>query len=233
MGSVIYDKSMFLDGFMTGANVRQEAGLGDDGERLHDWAFQDDYGKELLEREIARLGAGICGRRTYDLSIPYRAADGPTGPTRVPLFIPTHRDSGDVPEGAVYTFVEDVETAFARARETAGDKNISVMGGTVGRQLFRAGLIDEIGVHLVPVLFGSGVPTTTSSTSTSRSSSSTGPRARTPRTCATASSATAKGGPRSRGEAARRAWRRAGDHGATPAGPGLAAPRGVGARPRP
>ena len=41
MGSVIYDKSMSLDGFIAGANVRLEAGLGDDGERLHDWAFQD------------------------------------------------------------------------------------------------------------------------------------------------------------------------------------------------
>jgi dihydrofolate reductase len=156
MGSVIYDKSMSLDGFMTGANVRLEAGLGDDGERLHDWAFQDAYGKELLEREIAGLGAVICGRTTYDLSIRYWGADGPTGPARVPLFIPTHRDPGDVPERGVYTFVDDVETAFARARETAGDENISVMGGEVGRQLFRAGLVDEVGVHLVPVLFGSG-----------------------------------------------------------------------------
>ena len=54
MGSLIYDKSTSLDGFIAGANVRLEAGLGDDGERLHDWAFQDEAGKEMLEREVGR-----------------------------------------------------------------------------------------------------------------------------------------------------------------------------------
>jgi dihydrofolate reductase len=156
MGSVIYDKSMSLDGFMAGANVRLEAGLGDDGERLHDWAFQDEYGKEMLEREIEQLGAVICGRRTYDMSIQYWGADGPTGPARVPLFVLSHSVPDDVPEGGVYTFVDDAETALARARETAGEKNISLMGGEVGRRYLRAGVVDEISVHLVPVLFGSG-----------------------------------------------------------------------------
>jgi dihydrofolate reductase len=79
MGSVIYDMSTSLDGFIAGANVRREAGLGDDGERLHDWAFQDEAGKEILEREVARLGAVICGRRTYDMSIQYWGDGGPTG----------------------------------------------------------------------------------------------------------------------------------------------------------
>src|SRR5918999_4968642 len=156
MGGVIYDKSMSLDGFMAGANVRLEAGLGDDGERLHDWAFQDEYGKETLEREIAQLGAVICGRRTYDMSIQYWGADGPTGSARVPLFVLSHSVPNDVPEGGVYTFVDDADTALTRARETAGEKNISVMGGEVGRQYLRAGVVDEIAVHLVPVLFGSG-----------------------------------------------------------------------------
>jgi dihydrofolate reductase len=71
MGSVIYDKSSSLDGFIAGANVRLEAGLGDDGQRLHDWAFEDEAGKEILKREVAQLGAVICGRRTYDMSIQY------------------------------------------------------------------------------------------------------------------------------------------------------------------
>jgi hypothetical protein len=68
MGIVIYDKSSSLDGFIAGANVRLEAGLGDDGERLHEWAFEDAAGREMLEREVAQLGAVICGRRTYDMS---------------------------------------------------------------------------------------------------------------------------------------------------------------------
>ena len=158
MGRVIYDKSTSLDGFIAGANVRLEAGLGDDGERLHDWVFKDEAGKELLEREVAALGAVICGRRTYDMSIPWWGPDGPTGPARVPLLVLSHGVPDDVPEGGVYTFVGDLETALARARETAGDKNISVMGADVGRQLLDAGVIDEISVHLVPVLFGSGTP---------------------------------------------------------------------------
>lgn len=158
MGKVIYDKSMSLDGFIAGANVRLEAGLGDDGERLHDWAFKDPAGMELIQGEVAHLGAVICGRRTYDMSIPHWGADGPTGPARVPLFVLSHREPDEVPDGGVYTFVGDLETALARARETAGDRNISVMGADVAGQLLRAGLVDEISVHLVPVLFGSGTP---------------------------------------------------------------------------
>jgi dihydrofolate reductase len=158
MDSVIYDKSSSLDGFIAGTNVRLEAGLGDDGDRLHDWAFQDEVGKELLEREVARLGAVICGRRTYDMSIQHWGADGPTGSARVPLFVLPHGVPDDVPEGGVYAFVDNLETAIARAREAAGDRDISVMGADVGRQLINAGEIDEISMHLVPVLFGSGTP---------------------------------------------------------------------------
>jgi dihydrofolate reductase len=158
MGIVIYDKSMSLDGFIAGANMRLEAGLGDDGERLHDWAFQDEAGREMLEHEIARLGAVICGRRTYDMSIQYWGADGPTGSARVPLFVLSHGVPDDVPDDGVYTFVDNLDKALAMARETAGDKNISVMGADVGRQLTNAGAIDEISIHVVPVLFGSGTP---------------------------------------------------------------------------
>lgn len=158
MGSVIYDKSMSLDGFIAGANMRLDAGLGDDGERLHDWAFKDPAGLELIQREIDNLGAVICGRRTYDMSIPHWGVGGPTGDARVPLFVLSHGVPDDVPEGGVYTFVDDIETALARARETAGDKNIAVMGADTGRQLIDAGVIDEISVHVVPVLFGSGTP---------------------------------------------------------------------------
>ena len=158
MGIVIFDKSMSLDGFIAGANVRLEAGLGDDGERLHDWAFKDPAGTKMIEHEVERLGAVICGRRTYDMSIPYWGDGGPTGEARVPLFVVSHGVPSDVPEGGVYTFVDDVDTALARARETASDRNISVMGADVGRQLLDAGVIDEISIHVVPVLFGSGTP---------------------------------------------------------------------------
>jgi dihydrofolate reductase len=158
MGIVIYDKSMSLDGYIAGANMRVEAGLGDDGERLHDWAFKDPAGLEMIQSEVGNLGAVICGRRTYDMSIPHWGAEGPTGEARVPLFVLSHGVPNDVPEGGVYTFVDGLETALARAREAAGDKNIAVMGADTGRQFIDAGVVDEISVHLVPVLFGSGTP---------------------------------------------------------------------------
>jgi dihydrofolate reductase len=158
MGIVVYDKSMSLDGFIAGANMRLEAGLGDDGERLHDWAFKDEAGLGMIEREVAQLGAVICGRTTYDMSIPHWGAGGPTGEARVPLFVLSHGVPDDVPEGGVYTFVHDLETALARARETAGERNIAVMGADTGRQLLDAGVVDEISIHVVPVLFGSGTP---------------------------------------------------------------------------
>ena len=63
-----------------------------------------------------------------------------------------------MPEGGVYTFEDSVEGALSSARETAGGKNIAVMGGDVGRQLLDAGVIDELSIHVVPVLFGSGTP---------------------------------------------------------------------------
>jgi dihydrofolate reductase len=158
MGIVIYDKSMSLDGFIAGANMRVEAGLGDDGERLHDWAFKDPAGLQLIQLEVETLGAVICGRRTYDMSIPHWGAEGPTGEARVPLFVLSHGVPDDVPQGGVYTFVDGLETALARAREAAGDKNIAVMGADTGRQFIDRGVVDEISVHLVPVLFGSGTP---------------------------------------------------------------------------
>jgi dihydrofolate reductase len=156
MGIVIYDKSMSLDGFIAGANMRLEAGFGDDGERLHDWAFKGPAGLEMIQAEVGNLGAVICGRRTYDTSIPHWGDGGPTGEARVPLFVLSHGVPDDVPEGGVYTFVGDRETALARAREAAGDRNIAVMGADTGRQFIDAGVVDEVSVHVVPVLFGSG-----------------------------------------------------------------------------
>lgn len=159
MGKVIYDISMSLDGFITAANVRPEAGLGDGGERLHDWAFQseDPRNRELLET-AAQLGAVITGRHNYNLSIPWWEADGPTGPARIPVIVVTHQAPDDAPEGGVYQFVEGIQAAHQQAQQVAGDKDIAVMGGSnIAQQFIKAGLVDEISIHLVPVLFGSGI----------------------------------------------------------------------------
>ncbi len=160
MVKVIFDMSMSLDGFVTASNVRPEAPLGDGGQRLHEWAFGDDeLNRELLAEAMNSIGAVIAGRRTYDLSVPWWGADGPAGPARVPVFVVTHAEPEEVPEGGVYTFVTDgTESALKQAKVVAGDKDVAVMGGAeIGQQYIRAGLIDEISIHLVPVLFGSGI----------------------------------------------------------------------------
>ena len=160
MGKVIFDVSMSLDGFITGANPRPEAGwggLGEGGERLHDWGFNSD---DPRNREViawyTTVGATIFGRTTYDLSILNWGADGPTGAARLPAVIVSHSVPQDIPSGGVYTFVNGVEAAFETAKNLAGDKDISTTGADVAQQLLKLGLIDEISIHLVPVLFGSG-----------------------------------------------------------------------------
>ena len=159
MGKVVFDISMSLDGFMTAANRRPEEPMGDGGQRLHEWAFGDDRrDREVLTSGVGTLGAVIAGRRTYDHSVPWWGADGPTGPARVPVFVLSHDVPEDVPDGGVYTFVAGgIERALEQAKAAAGDKGVTVMGGAVtGQQYLRAGLVDELSIHLVPVLFGSG-----------------------------------------------------------------------------
>ena len=158
MGKVIYDISMSLDGFIAAANVRPEAGLGDGGERLHDWGFNsaDPRNCEIEEALLATTGAVIVGRTTYNLSILNWGADGPTGAARVPTVVVSHSVPQDIPDGGVYTFVDSVEAALETAKKAAGDKDIGIAGGNIAQQFIALGLVDEIFIHLVPVLFGSG-----------------------------------------------------------------------------
>ena len=160
MGKVTFDISMSLDGFVTASNRTPEEPMGKGGERLHDWAFggEDKRDRDVLERGISTTGAVIAGRRTYDDSIPWWGADGPTGPVRLPVIVVSHSVPEDVPEGGVYTFVDGIESALARAQEAAGEKNVNIMGGAdIAQQYLRAGLVDEISIHLVPVLFSGGI----------------------------------------------------------------------------
>jgi dihydrofolate reductase len=158
MTKVIFDISMSLDGFVTASNVRPEEPMGDGGQRLHEWAFgEDERNRELLAEAVDAVGAVIAGRRTYDISVPWWGADGPTGPARVPMFVVSNSEPEEVPEGGVYTFVDGIERALEQAKAAAGDQDVAVMGGAdIGRQYIRAGLVDEISIHFVPVLFGGG-----------------------------------------------------------------------------
>jgi dihydrofolate reductase len=162
MGKVLFDISMSLDGFITGANPHPEAGwggLGEGGEQLHDWGFNsaDPRNLEIME-SYATMGANIFGRTGYNHSILNWGADGPSGAARVPTVIVSHNVPQDVPDGGVYTFVDSVEAAFETAKQLAGDQDVSMVGSKIGQQFLKLGLIDEVSVHLVPVLFGSGTP---------------------------------------------------------------------------
>ena len=159
MGKVIFDISLSLDGFMTAANRRAELPMGDGGMRLVEWAFGDDErDRAILTDGIASIGAVIAGRRTYDTSVPWWGSDGPTGSARLPVFVVSHSVPDETPEDGVYTFVTGgSESALEQALEAAGDKDVTVMGGAqMGQQFLAAGLVDELSLHIVPVLFGTG-----------------------------------------------------------------------------
>ena len=159
MGKVIADISMSLDGYVTASNQTQDEPLGEGGERLHEWAFaQDKQSRELLARSSSELGALVAGRTTYDDSVLWWGADGPTGPARRPLFVVTHQAPADSPADGVYTFVTDgIESALRQSQAVADGRDIAIMGGAdLIQQCIAAGLVDEIGIHLVPVLFGGG-----------------------------------------------------------------------------
>ena len=159
MGKVIFDISMSLDGFMTAANQRPDEPMGDGGLRLVDWAFgEDERDRAILTDGIASIGAVIVGRRTYDTSLPWWGSDGPTGAARLPVFVVSHSVPDETPEGGVYAFVTGgIERALEAAKAAAGDKDVTVMGGAqTGQQFIAAGLVDELSLHVVPVLFGAG-----------------------------------------------------------------------------
>jgi dihydrofolate reductase len=179
MAKVIVALTMSLDGFIAGANDGAAQPLGDGGMRLFDWYFDGDTPSrpyEAAARRGVRVppfklssssaqvfqdlvesgGAVVTGRRTYDIA----GAWGGNGPLPgLPLFVMTHSVPDVVPKGeSHYTFVTDgVESAIAQAKAVAGDKYVSVMGASIAQQGLRAGLVDEIQIHLVPVLLGAGV----------------------------------------------------------------------------
>jgi dihydrofolate reductase len=157
VGTVRFEISMSLDGYVTASGVRPEEPMGDGGQVLHEWAFGGDQrGRDVHAESQASVGASIAGRRTYELSIPWWGADGPGGQARTPTIIVSHSQPNELPEGGVYTFVSSPEEAVATATAIAGDQHVDVFSAGIGGQLLRAGLIDEVRIHLVPVLFGSG-----------------------------------------------------------------------------
>jgi dihydrofolate reductase len=158
MGKIIYNMSMSLDGYVRAAGNTPAEPLGIGGERVHEWFFGNDpLNREFAGRMIDSIGAVVSGRTTYDTSA--WGADGPTGPRRLPVFVVTHKAPATSPDNGVYTFVTGgIADAVRAAREAAHGKSVSVMGGPdIGSQAIAAGLVDEIVVSIVPVLFGDGL----------------------------------------------------------------------------
>lgn len=161
MAKVFADQSMSLDGFSTGPNVGVGNGMGDGGELLHDWMGWEGDGDEInagVRDELFQgSGAVVMGRRMFDLGVePW----GENPPFHMPVFVVTHRAVAPVVKegGTTYTFVTGgIAAALARAKETAGGKDVAVIGGAnVIRQFAEAGLLDELRLHLAHVLLGDG-----------------------------------------------------------------------------
>ena len=160
MSKVVWFVSMSLDGFTSGPNVREEEPMGDGGERLHDWMAGEGTDGEIdvgVRQDVdAAVGAAVIGRRTFDLGL------GPWGGTPwpgVPSFVVTHRPRQDLLGNNGGTFAFDgLQGSVQRAKQAAGDKDVLVLGADVARQLLDAGLLDELRLHVVPILLGGGTP---------------------------------------------------------------------------
>jgi dihydrofolate reductase len=165
---VIADISMSLDGFVTGAGADDQHRLGD-APQLYTWVMrQDAVDAEILEKATAETGSVVMGRRLFDL------VDGPDGWNKEmgygadqvgtpPFFVVTHSPPEDVrlnrELGMSFTFVNDLAIATDQARSAATDGDVVIMGGgDVIGQALEQGLVDELRLHLAPMLLGSGTP---------------------------------------------------------------------------
>ena len=159
MSSTVLYMSMSLDGFVAGPNEGPDNGLGDGGERLHEWTegFTDvgqlDGGDREVLADFLSTGAVLAGRGTFE------PAGGWNGDHHdgVPIFILSrHQPAPRYAQWPGVTYLSDLDTAVRRAKEAAGEKNVLVHGVGTAQRCLQAGLLDEIQIHLVPVLLGEG-----------------------------------------------------------------------------
>ncbi|MEP6649614.1 MAG: dihydrofolate reductase family protein [Lapillicoccus sp.] len=168
MSSVICQLTVSLDGFVAGPDQRLEEPLGTGGERLHEWAFAGESGPtvdaDLAARHGEGVGAHIMGRNMFapgrgEWDLDWRGWWGDP-PYHVPVFVLTHhpRANLSMDGGTVFHFVTDgIESALAQAREAAGPANVQISGGAdTARQYLTAGLVDQLYVHVVPLVLGDG-----------------------------------------------------------------------------
>jgi dihydrofolate reductase len=161
--SVLY-MSMSLDGYIAGSNDRPGNPGGDDFMRLHEWYGFDSAagpnaesasgtGKHFLN-EVRMTGAVLAGRNTVE-QVDYWGGDHHDG---VPIFVPSHRQPGrSVAMYPSVTYVTDgIASAMAKAKAAAGERNVLVHGAYTAQTALQAGVLDELQIHQIPVLFGEG-----------------------------------------------------------------------------
>jgi len=176
-----YSTSISLDGFTAGPDQSLENPLGIGGMRLHDWVFElaawrREHGQEggvenastpVVEAANENVGAILMGRNMFGGGPgpwgdePWNGWWGDDPPFHLPVFVLTHhpRPPLECLGGTTFTFVTDgLDAAVGQTREAAGGQDVAVAGGSsVARQLLTAGLLDEVQLHVVPVLLGAGV----------------------------------------------------------------------------
>jgi dihydrofolate reductase len=163
--ATVLSMSISLDGFIAGPNEGPDNGLGDGGERLHHWILPGGGGVDDLEAirrsggvngrivdEFMSTGAVVAGRGTFEPAGGW-GGDHHDG---VPIFILTRRDPAELRQWPLVTYVDDVTTAMTRAKQAAGDRNVLVHGAGTTQLALAAGVLDEMELHVIPVLFGQG-----------------------------------------------------------------------------
>jgi dihydrofolate reductase len=166
MSATVLYMSMSLDGFVAGPNEGPDNPAGDGGDRVHDWLFTSGepagpsgmpgrpagMNGQVFDEAMA-TGAVVAGRGTFEPAGGW-GGDHHDG---VPIFILSRQEPGiETGEWPLVTYVGDVETAMNRARQAAGERNVLVHGATVAPLALAAGLLDELEIHLIPVLLGQG-----------------------------------------------------------------------------
>ncbi len=173
--------SMSLDGFVAGPNQSVKEPLGVGGEQLHEWAislaeWRAEHGREggevnassaVMKESLENIGATIMGRNMFgghpgpwDSARPWTGWWGKNPPFHHPVFVLTHhaREPLELEGGTTFTFVTTgIEDALEQARRAAPGKDVSLAGGAkAAQQYLVAGLVDEMEIHLVPTILGSG-----------------------------------------------------------------------------
>jgi dihydrofolate reductase len=160
--SVLY-MSMSLDGYIAGPNDEPDNPGGDGFDRLHEWMWEDHADGQYIRRqsgpaaalwdEMDAFGAILAGRRTVE-QVDHWGGDR----HGVRIFVPSHRPPGpSVANYPLVTYVTDgIESAMAQAKAAAGDRNVMVHGAYTAQRALEAGVLDELQIHQVPVLFGGG-----------------------------------------------------------------------------